>query len=870
MQKLLKSFFVAVLILESFLVTNAQSFMLQGWYWDYPKDGCNSYSGDNWAAVLDTKVTELKNAGFDYVWLPPLSRASFGSCSNGYDPKDLYDLGEFGLGRTGFGTRTEVDQLISSLSSQNINAVADVVFNHRDGGAPEDNPAVEGWIENFTSTKVNNGDNAYPSDRFRCVLPIGGATGRGAGTYYFKIKSASGHSNFYNKKYKVYMWTDVIGWQNLPDINEVEPNGGGDCGEGNNVISLGRNYWAFVDATGCGVDEFALTLSSDDFNSSGDNIYIVLSNDGSYSDHYIYGIWYDGTGSDVQPALKYQTYTDFSSMPSGQGSMNYLNFKPNGNPTQLSGDWDWMYFYYDYDQNVTSTKTALFDWSKWLWNDVGIRGYRMDAVKHFPPEFVGDLLDDLHDNSINPSMVVGEFYDANSSLLKDWINNVYSYMNEDTKTVIAPRIFDFSLRDALKSACDVFGYDVRNVFNSSIVDAQGVSGFNVVTFVNNHDFRDAGQYIENDHILAYAYILTNNQLGIPCVFYPDYYTVSGYPTTGKKTEIDALISVHKDYIYGASSRDYLTRTGTPYAPFYNAGFESTTLVYQLMGQASGKDVIVAINFAGDPLDMWVGINTSGLSPGTTLGDRIGNSTLNTLTVSGDNRVNIQLPARSYAVWVEGEVPLPVELVSFTGQYINDLVNLYWETSTETNNFGFDVQRQKSEFEIYDSGLVSSGDEGWETIGFVHGHGTTNSPKKYSFTDPLNLALNPNLKRVDYRLKQIDNDGTFTYSKTISIDLTTITSIKDEGIPTVYSLSQNYPNPFNPSTVIKFGLPEAGVVELSIYNILGKKVGELINSEIQSGYHTVEFTDNHLPSGIYFYRINVNGKFSSVKKMLMIK
>ena len=120
---------------------HAQDFLMQGWYWDYPKDGCNGYSGNNWAVVLNNKVTELKNAGFTYLWLPPLSRASFGNCSNGYDPKDIYDLGEYGLGRTGFGTRTELDQLISSLNSNGIKPVADVVYNHRDGGAPENNSA---------------------------------------------------------------------------------------------------------------------------------------------------------------------------------------------------------------------------------------------------------------------------------------------------------------------------------------------------------------------------------------------------------------------------------------------------------------------------------------------------------------------------------------------------------------------------------------------------------------------------------------------------------------------------------------------------------------------------------------------------------
>jgi glycosidase len=612
---------------------------MQGWYWDYPKDGCNSYTGVNWAEVLDGKVIELKNAGFTYLWLPPLSRASFGNCSNGYDPKDLYDLGEYSLGRTGFGTRTELDQLITSLNTNGIKAVADVVYNHRDGGKAENNVPLKNYINAYDWTRANTGYNPYPYDRYRVILPIGGATSNGAGDYYFKLSSVSDHNRFNGYQYNIYTQTNKVGWQNLAALSESEPNGGGDCGQANNDIHLGRDLNAFVDdpAT-CRTDEFHLNLSATDFNSGGDTIFIYLGRRGSdYSDVRVYGIWSGTRGMDIAGEIVYQTYTDFTTMPSGLGSMNYANFKPNStNATKLDGDWDWPWFFYDYDQNVSSTKTALFDWTKWLWNDVGIRGLRMDAVKHFPPEFVGDLLDHLHGqvSPIDPGLVVGEFYDGNTAALKGWIDQVYSYMDAGTKSSIIPRVFDFSLRSALKDACDNSGYDVRNVFNSSVVDAQSMSGLNVVTFVGNHDFRDAGQYIQNDPILAYAYILTNNQIGLPCIFYPDYYSVSGFPNAGK-SQIDALIDVHKQYIYGSSSREYLTRFSTTRLPSFSSGDASKFLVYQLMGIPSGNDVIVAINYDDVAVNMWIGVNMSGVSEGGTLGDRIGNSTLQTLTVSAE-------------------------------------------------------------------------------------------------------------------------------------------------------------------------------------------------------------------------------------------
>ena len=643
---------------------NAQDFLMQGWYWDYPKTS----NGYLWADTIKNKAVELKNAGFTYVWLPPLSRASFGSSSNGYDPKDLYDLGEYGLGATGFGTRSNVNALITQFNNVGMKAVADLVYNHRDGGKAENNPALKNYINAYNWTRANTGYNPFPYDRYRVILPIGGTTGNGAGSYYFKLNSVSAHNRFKNFQYNVYMQTNGKGWQNLSPLIEVEPNGGGDCGQLNNSIQLGRDMNAVVDdPVTCRTDEFHLNLSASDYFSSGDTIFIYFGKRNSdYSDIRIYGIWSGPRGQDIANEIVYQTYTDFTIMPSGLGAMNFENFKPNStNSTKLDGDWDWLWFFYDYDQNVASTKTALFDWTRWLWNNVGIRGLRMDAIKHFPPEFVGDLLDNLHANGINPGMVVGEFFDTNPLLLKNWIDQVYAYMNSSTKLAIAPRVFDFSLRDALEKASDQFGYDVRNVFNSSIVDAQGLSGFNVVTFANNHDYRGAGQAIENDPILAYAYLLTNNQVGLPCVFYPDYYYVPGFSNGGLKQKIDQLISVHKQHIFGSSAREYLTRFGTPYNPVFTSGYASTTLAYQLRNTLSGNDVVAAINYAGEPVDMWVGLNMAGISDGTTFGDQIGNSLLQTLTVS-ESRVNIKLPARTYAVWVEGPPPINSSLkLNFT-------------------------------------------------------------------------------------------------------------------------------------------------------------------------------------------------------------
>ena len=188
-------------------------------------------------------------------------------------------------------------------------------------------------------------------------------------------------------------------------------------------------------------------------------------------------------------------------------------------------------------------------------------------------------------------------------------------------------------------------------------------------------------------------------------------------------------------------------------------------------------------------------------------------------------------------------PLPVELNSFNAKVKQGDVELLWQTKTEVNNYGFEVER-KSEGNV------------WQKISFVKGNGNSNSPKDYSFIDR-NLTDG---SQYTYRLKQLDNDGKFSYSDEVEVEV----------LPTQYELFQNYPNPFNPSTKIKFSLPEDSRVVINIYNMLGEKVMELVNSEFKAGYHQVQLNSSRgLASGVYIYSIVANN-FSAVKKMVLMK
>jgi len=196
--------------------------------------------------------------------------------------------------------------------------------------------------------------------------------------------------------------------------------------------------------------------------------------------------------------------------------------------------------------------------------------------------------------------------------------------------------------------------------------------------------------------------------------------------------------------------------------------------------------------------------------------------------------------------VEPPVWVPVNLTGFTAAVINGNVILNWSTASETNNRGFEIQK-------------NSGNS-YEVLGFVQGNGTSTRSHNYSFKDKSVEEGN-----YSYRLKQVDLDGTSTYSNVVEI-------IVD--MPKVFSLEQNYPNPFNPSTQINFSLAVDSKVSLKIFNILGQEVSTLLNNNMSAGSHQIMFNAANLPSGVYIYKIEANGlkgsNFRSVRKMILTK
>ena len=197
--------------------------------------------------------------------------------------------------------------------------------------------------------------------------------------------------------------------------------------------------------------------------------------------------------------------------------------------------------------------------------------------------------------------------------------------------------------------------------------------------------------------------------------------------------------------------------------------------------------------------------------------------------------------------------LPITLSSFTAAAVNqNSVRLDWSTATETNNYGFEVQKSAGNQNSYQT--ISNS--------FIAGHGTTIEPHSYSFVDN---SVAPG--QWYYRLKQSDFDGTVHFSDGVQVDV--VTGVGDKPLPKVFALDQNYPNPFNPSTKIEYAVPKSSHVLLEVYNVIGQKVATLVNETKSAGYYNATFDASRFASGLYFYSMKA-GEVSFLKKMMLVK
>ncbi len=199
---------------------------------------------------------------------------------------------------------------------------------------------------------------------------------------------------------------------------------------------------------------------------------------------------------------------------------------------------------------------------------------------------------------------------------------------------------------------------------------------------------------------------------------------------------------------------------------------------------------------------------------------------------------IQIP-RSTLTWNRPATPLPVQLSYFrvARQEGGSSVELSWATLSETNNLGFEVERR--------SGAVGA----FEKLAgvFIPGHGTTITPHSYGYVD---AGVGPGTWY--YRLRQIDLDGSVSYSEPQSVLV--VTGINMKEMPLTISLLENYPNPFNGVCRITYQVVAAGEVRITVTDILGREVARPVDGYSAAGRYDVVWDAGNHPTGVYLLRM----------------
>ena len=209
---------------------------------------------------------------------------------------------------------------------------------------------------------------------------------------------------------------------------------------------------------------------------------------------------------------------------------------------------------------------------------------------------------------------------------------------------------------------------------------------------------------------------------------------------------------------------------------------------------------------------------------------------------------MRMDGTTLSVWTaiihDSLVYVPVELEAFSAKTERDKILLSWQTASELNNAGFEIERK-----------FNSND--FVSIGFVKGKGTTTEKQFYSYTDtPTESGT------YTYRLRQIDYDGTSNYS--YEIEITYFSKIE-------LLLEQNYPNPTNSNAVILWATPVNSHISLKLYDVLGREILTLVDEFRKAGLYEnqIDLSSENLPSGIYLYELKA-GLSSISKKLILLK
>ncbi|MEM9859191.1 MAG: alpha-amylase family glycosyl hydrolase, partial [Bacteroidota bacterium] len=653
-----------VFLAFSLRATAQDDVMMQAFYWDVPVDDVNK--NGTWWDNLKTKSDAMKAAGFTGLWVPAPSKGNFGIIDMGYGVFDHYDLGNYnqkGTIETRFGSRAELESMISKMHTNDIEIYADIILNHiyTNESESEVNPAVKQYV---FDEAFRNGTQyqAFPTNEIVWTIP-----NAGTGDYYIQIKGylLNWAGAVGERGYDIQIdWTGagstgITSW-------ESEPNNGG--GQSNTFPASGDIVQAHIGSQS-DIDEYKITV-----NTQNDIVIRLvakreLSNPFDWvwapqeNGYYPVAVWHNGSNL-ASTTLEAKTNTGINYVThTGTGEPNYSWSYNDFHPVDAT---DWLGFpgsdeiitntkFFGNDLNTFSTtvQNRLKDWGVWMSNEIEFDGYRLDFVRGFQESFAADWVNNLPLLNGSQRFIVGEYW-GSASRIKDWVNAVATN-GADVDG------FDFPLKNTLKdmSNGNQSSFNMAWLNNAGMIrNNQGNSlpGTSVVTFIDNHDTgKEHDKWVTKDYKMAYAYMLTHE--GRPCVFYPHYYGVTQIDAhdasktvtapTSLREDINKLMFARRTYLDGSLS--VLSQNGNPYP----SGDTYHVYAARRQGNSSKDGAIVVINnHDSQSKGLWVDSSPTGYSnlANTTLVNAF-DSTETTL-VQSDGRVYVSAPSRGYAIWVK--------------------------------------------------------------------------------------------------------------------------------------------------------------------------------------------------------------------------
>lgn len=285
-------------------------------------------------------------------------------------------------------------------------------------------------------------------------------------------------------------------------------------------------------------------------------------------------------------------------------------------------------------------------------------------------------------------------------------------------------------------------------------------------------------------------------------------------------------------------------------PADSAAATDSTVTFQwtTTSDKESKDVeyLFVRKFAGQStyLDSLTTSDTTLTLPNTPPPDSLGATTEVRWTVVATDGVTGTLPVDVRRSYDAASSPLPVELLDFDGRTDDSVPVLTWSTASETQNAGFHIERRESESR-------------WKAVGFIDGAGTTAEPQTYQYRDE---SLPFGADKPSYRLRQVDYDGSSTYSSEIIIK---------RSPPSALVLHGAFPNPARSQITLRYEVVKAGPIRVELFNILGKKVRTVLSGKQTSGRHEQVVDVSRLASGAYFLRLTSDGD-TKVKKLTIVR